>query len=231
MAPKKKEKHGNHHCRHSHKRRRKQPRGAIAAAAAQERKLARAPHSFVFARPGCGSMVKALSVDFRRVFEPFTASQLRATRRNVLKDFITIAGPLHVSHILYFTHPRLEKLAAKRTRHAANLERRKKSKMITYEGDDEQNDKQDQALGGGVYLHVIRTPNGPSLTFRVMDYCLTKDVFNLVRKVFDVRQYSSPPLLAMTGFGSSECGPPPPHLRLLVDMFQNMLPSLNIQKV
>ncbi len=85
-------------------------------------------------------------------------------------------------------------------------------------------------------MHLIRSPNGPSLTFRVTEYSLTKDVFTLVRKVFDTRQFSKPPLLAMTGFGSSATvggvkQPPPPHLRLMVDMFQNMLPSLNLQKV
>ena len=164
-------------------------------------------------------MVKALSLDLRRVFEPFTASQLHATRRNVLKDFIAIAGPLHVSHILYFTHPRQEKLVAKRTRYAA-----KRDKV-------EEGQTTDTPAGGGVYLHIIRAPSGPSLTFRVMEYCLIKDVFNLVRKVFDVRQFSSPPLLAMTGFRPASSEPPPPHLRLLVDMFQNMLPPLNIQKV
>ncbi|VDL98839.1 unnamed protein product [Schistocephalus solidus] len=84
-------------------------------------------------------------------------------------------------------------------------------------------------------MHLIRTPNGPSLTFRVLEYSLTKDVFSLVRRVFDARQFTTPPLLAMTGFGSTTApgakAPPPPHLRLMVDMFQNMLPPLNVQKI
>ncbi|CDS41556.1 peter pan [Echinococcus multilocularis] len=218
------------HGRHRHRK----PRSALAAAAAQERKLARAPHSFVFARPGCGSLVKTLSLDVRRVFEPFTASQLRISRRNVLKDFINIAGPLHVSHILYFTHPRSEKITAKRIRHAANLERRKRVTLKNAEDNEVETNKSGGGNGiGGVYLHLIRAPSGPSLTFRVSEYCLTRDVVTLVQKIFDVRQFSSPPLLAMTGFGSggTTSAPPPPHLRLLVDMFQNMLPSLNIQKL
>ncbi|VDK42754.1 unnamed protein product [Taenia asiatica] len=221
------------HRRHGHHRRR-QSRSAVAAATAQERKLARAPHSFVFARPGCGSFVKTLSLDVRRVFEPFTASQLRVNRRNVLKDFINIAGPLHVSHILYFTHPRSEKITAKRIRHAANVERRKGAMLKDADDEEEETNKLGGGNGiGGVYLHLIRAPNGPSLTFRVSEYSLTRDVTTLVRKVFDVRQFSSPPLLAMTGFGAggTASAPPPPHLRLLVDMFQNMLPSLNIQKL
>lgn len=91
-------------------------------------------------------------------------------------------------------------------------------------------------LLGGVYMHLLRSPNGPSLTFRVTEYCLAKDVFNLVHKMFDNRQFSKPPLLAMTGFSGPMSAngvkePPPPHARLVVDMFQNMLPSLNVQKV
>ncbi|VDM32460.1 unnamed protein product [Hydatigera taeniaeformis] len=221
------------HRRHGRHRHRKS-RSAMAAAAAQERKLARAPHSFVFARPGCGSFVKALSLDVRRVFEPFTASRLHVNRRNVLKDFINIAGPLHVSHILYFTHPRSEKVIAKRVRHAANVERRKGVALKDTEDENEDATKSDGSSGiGGVYLHLIRAPSGPSLTFRVSEYSLTRDVITLVQKVFDVRQFSSPPLLAMTGFGAggTATAPPPPHLRLVVDMFQNMLPSLNVQKL
>ncbi|VDL63865.1 unnamed protein product [Hymenolepis diminuta] len=238
------------HRRHGKKRRQRQPRSALASHAAQERKLARAPHSFVFSRPGCGRLVKSLTLDIRQVFEPFTASQLRVSRRNVIKDFIAVAGPLHVSHILYFTHPKLEKLAAKRRRYAHNLEARKKqnseagesatmkkAEEETESDNEEKSQNEDNQTrdntghGGGVYMHLIRTPSGPSLTFRVSDYCLTRDIFTLVRKVFDVRQYSTPPLLAMAGFGAGNNQPPPSHLRLLVDMFQNMLPSLNIQKL
>ncbi|VDO05683.1 unnamed protein product [Rodentolepis nana] len=237
--------------RHGKKRRHRQPKSTLASHAAQERKLARAPHSFVFSRPGCGRLVKSLTLDIRQVFEPFTASQLRVSKRNVMKDFLTIAGPLHVSHILYFTHPKPEKLAAKRRRYLRNLEERKKQKLGADgsdrnegkeekdnedSGEEESQDEDGQTensgrQGGGVYMHLIRTPSGPSITFRVSEYSLTRDIFTLVRKVFDIRQYSTPPLLAMTGFGAGPGQIPPPHLRLLVDMFQNMLPSLNIQKL
>ncbi|TPP64667.1 Peter pan, partial [Fasciola gigantica] len=92
---------------------------------------------------------------------------------------------------------------------------------------------------GGVFLHLVRVPHGPSLTFSVCEYSLKRDVTTLVRRVFDSNQFRTPPLLAMTGFGSlcpdapgpKQPQPPPPHLRLLVDMFQNMLPPLNVQKL
>lgn len=82
---------------------------------------------------------------------------------------------------------------------------------------------------------MIRVPHGPSLTFRVAEYSLKRDIQTLVRRVFDSRQYSSPPLLVMTGFGmggtSANTSAPLPHLRLVVDMFQNLLPPLNVPKV
>ena len=47
--------------------------------------------------------LKDLVNDFRKVMEPFTARDLKVTRKNNLKDFISIAGPLHVSHLLMFS--------------------------------------------------------------------------------------------------------------------------------
>ena len=47
--------------------------------------------------------VKHLILDVRKVMEPFTAASLKATKKNSLKDFVSIAGPLHVSHLLIFT--------------------------------------------------------------------------------------------------------------------------------
>nr|AAW24899.1 SJCHGC02371 protein [Schistosoma japonicum] len=80
---------------------------------------------------------------------------------------------------------------------------------------------------------MIRVPHGPSLTFRVVEYSLKRDIQTLIRRVFDSRQYSSPPLLVMTGFGmgGGNTSAPLPHLRLVVDMFQNLLPPLNVPKL
>lgn len=85
----------------------------------EQRAFAKESHSFVFARPGVGHLVKRLSLDLRSIFEPYTASRLVMNRRNVLKDFITIAGPLHVTHMLYLTHPHSERREEKRARQLA----------------------------------------------------------------------------------------------------------------
>ena len=47
--------------------------------------------------------IKRLILDVRKVMEPFTAKALKVTKKNSLKDFISIAGPLHVTHLLIFT--------------------------------------------------------------------------------------------------------------------------------
>jgi ribosome biogenesis protein SSF1/2 len=47
--------------------------------------------------------IKNLIQDVRKVMEPFTAKSLKVTKKNSLKDFISIAGPLHVTHLLIFT--------------------------------------------------------------------------------------------------------------------------------
>eukprot|EP01137_Pigoraptor_chileana_P028933 Opistho-2@13425 len=64
---------------------------------------AAAPKSFVMRRGLLGRSVTQLMVDTRRMMEPNTASRLRVQRRNVLKDFVSVAGPLGVSHFLIFS--------------------------------------------------------------------------------------------------------------------------------
>lgn len=69
--------------------------------------LVRAPHSFVIHRGLPGQHIVELTKDFRRVMEPFTASTLKSRRRNSIKDFVSVAGVLHVSHMSIFTRTEL----------------------------------------------------------------------------------------------------------------------------
>lgn len=62
----------------------------------------KAPHTFVFSRGKVGSNVQQLALDLRSVMEPYTASNLRVSKKNVLKDFVAVAGPLGVTHLLSF---------------------------------------------------------------------------------------------------------------------------------
>ena len=48
-------------------------------------------------------IMKDLEADLRKVMAPNTGASLRESKRNVLKDFVHIAGPLGVTHFLILT--------------------------------------------------------------------------------------------------------------------------------
>ncbi|KAI0309072.1 Brix domain-containing protein [Amylostereum chailletii] len=61
------------------------------------------PKSFVIKHGQVGSSLTQLVRDIRKVMEPNTASRLRERTRNKLKDFLTMAPALQVTHLLAFT--------------------------------------------------------------------------------------------------------------------------------
>ncbi|XP_070581945.1 suppressor of SWI4 1 homolog [Ptychodera flava] len=146
----------------------------------------RAPHSFVVHRGLVGSNIRQLVVDMRKVMEPYTASNLRVHRKNVLKDFLSVAGPLGVTHILAFTRSET-----------------------------------------GINFKVSRLPRGPTLTFRIKSYCLSKDVISsLKRHSMYAQQFENHPLLVLNNFAREGL-----HFKLMSTMFQNMFPSINVNKI
>lgn len=69
----------------------------------EEDEVSKAPHSFVVPLGKTGKCVRELVTDFRKVMEPFTASKIKPRPGNVVKDYVQIAGPLNVSHMVAFT--------------------------------------------------------------------------------------------------------------------------------
>lgn len=69
----------------------------------EEDEVSKAPHSFVVPLGKTGKCVRELVADFRRVMEPFTASRIKPRPGNVVKDYVQIAGPLNVTHMVGFT--------------------------------------------------------------------------------------------------------------------------------
>ncbi|TFY68244.1 hypothetical protein EVG20_g3637 [Dentipellis fragilis] len=61
------------------------------------------PKSFVIKHGQVGSSLTQLTRDIRKVMEPNTASRLKERARNKLKDFLTMAPALQVTHLLAFT--------------------------------------------------------------------------------------------------------------------------------
>lgn len=63
-----------------------------------------------------------LEADMRRVMQPNTAVNLKESKRNILKDFVSVAGPLGVSHFIMLTATQNSNyLRLTKVRHLANL--------------------------------------------------------------------------------------------------------------
>lgn len=50
-----------------------------------------------------GSSISQLATDVRKVMEPGTASRLKERKANKLRDYVTMCGPLGVTHLLLFS--------------------------------------------------------------------------------------------------------------------------------
>ncbi|XP_046554508.1 suppressor of SWI4 1 homolog [Haliotis rubra] len=145
-----------------------------------------APHSFVFHRGKVGVTVRMLIQNLRQVMEPYTASKLQVRKNNVLKDFVSVAGLLNISHFL---------ILSKTDKH--------------------------------IQLRIGRVPRGPTLTFQVREFCLSKDVLSAQKKPdLSGKVFNHHPLLVMNGFTGDEKS-----TQLITTMFQNLFPSINVNKV
>eukprot|EP00258_Populus_trichocarpa_P002634 XP_002302711.3 peter Pan-like protein [Populus trichocarpa] len=144
------------------------------------------PKSFVFARGKLPGSLRQLQMDLRKLMLPYTALKLKEKKRNNLKDFLNVAGPMGVSHFLIL------------------------SKTET-----------------APYLRVARTPQGPTLTFKIHEYSLAADVAqSQLRPRCPQDLFKNAPLIVLSGFGSGE-----QHLKLTTVMFQKIFPAIDINTV
>jgi len=67
-----------------------------------EKSLNNPPRSMIFRRGIVAETVRKLIKDLRHVMSPFTATKLRESNDNSLKDFLRIAAPFHVTHFMIF---------------------------------------------------------------------------------------------------------------------------------
>ncbi|XP_030532495.1 peter Pan-like protein [Rhodamnia argentea] len=144
------------------------------------------PKSFVFSRGKLPGPLRQLEMDLRKLMLPYTALKLKEKKRNNLKDFLNVAGPMGVTHFLML------------------------SKTET-----------------APYLRVARTPQGPTLTFKIKEYSLVADVAqSQLRPRSPKDLFKNPPLIVLSGFGTGE-----QHLKLTTIMFQNIFPAIDINTV
>ena len=125
-------------------------------------------------------------INFRQILEPFTATNLKVRKGNVIKDFLSVAGHLNVTHLIIFT--KTEKAG---------------------------------------YLKLARLPRGPTLTYKIVNFTLTKDVRSSLKKPLVYSGlFKASPLLVLNAFNGEEI-----KTKLMTSMWQNLFPSININKV
>lgn len=148
--------------------------------------IKRAPHSIVIFRGNVGKYIEELMRDFRRVMEPNTASNLKVSDKNSIKDFVSISGPLHVTHLVMFSRSEISP-----------------------------------------YMRLCRLPHGPTLTFKILQYSLARDIVSVQKRqhTYD-KQYLTHPLVVLNNFAGEAL-----QLQLMTSMFQNMFPSINVSTV
>ncbi|XP_030937042.1 peter Pan-like protein isoform X2 [Quercus lobata] len=144
------------------------------------------PKSFVFSRGKLPGPLRQLQMDLRKLMLPHTALNLKEKKRNNLKDFLNVAGPMGVTHFLIL------------------------SKTAT-----------------APFLRVGRTPQGPTLTFKINEYSLAVDIAqSQLRPRCPQDLFKNPPLIVLSGFGTGD-----QHLKLTTIMFQNIFPAIDINTV
>ncbi|GAV53319.1 hypothetical protein ZYGR_0AI06030 [Zygosaccharomyces rouxii] len=90
---------------------------------------------------------------------------------------------------------------------------------------------------GNVSLKVARAPHGPTVTFQLEDFSLSKDIKRFLRrpKSLNDEDTLNPPLLVLNGFNSLKNKQETPNEeanveKVIVSLFQNAFPPLNPSK-
>lgn len=148
--------------------------------------LVQAPHSFIIHRGLSCPYIQDLTLDFRRLMEPFTASNLKEKKANRIKDFVSLSGVFSVSHMGIFN---------------------KRATQLSFK--------------------IIRMPRGPTLTFKVHEFTLARDVLTVHKKQYvNEEMFQHSPLVILNNFtGEGK------HIKLMANSFQNMFPSINVAEV
>jgi ribosome biogenesis protein SSF1/2 len=78
-------------------------------------------------------------------------------------------------------------------------------------------------------LRIAKTPQGPTLTFRVHRFSLAKHVQRLQKRPINTNSLvSNPPIVVTNNFGDVSA---PPQVKLMRITFQNMYPAINVASV
>jgi ribosome biogenesis protein SSF1/2 len=78
-------------------------------------------------------------------------------------------------------------------------------------------------------LRLARVPEGPTMTFRVTQFSLSKHVKAIQKRPYTSQgAFQQPPIVVTNNFGDATA---PPHVKLMRITFQNMFPAINVATV
>jgi len=78
-------------------------------------------------------------------------------------------------------------------------------------------------------MRIAKTPVGPTMTFRVHRFSLSKHIQKLQRRPVNTKSLlGSPPIVVTNNFGDQTA---PPQIKLMRITFQNMFPAINVANV
>ncbi|KAK1129301.1 hypothetical protein K0M31_020427 [Melipona bicolor] len=79
----------------------------------------------------------------------------------------------------------------------------------------------------GMYFKLCRLPRGPTLTFKIHSFSLSRDVISLLKKQMVYEElFKNSPLVILNNFSGEGM-----QLKLIASMFQNMFPTINLTSV
>jgi len=77
------------------------------------------------------------------------------------------------------------------------------------------------------YMKICRLPRGPTLTFRVNEYSLMRDVTAILKRPKTIgEQFKHPPLVVLNNFDNESR-----EMKLMTTVFQNMFPAIKVHKI
>ena len=179
------------------------------------------PKSFVLQHGGDEheAELSVLIADMRLLMSPYTALSLKESKGAKIRDYIDSAQHLGVTHLLAFS------LNAG------------KAKKADKKADGESSEKQEklQLTSGKLNLKIARLPTGPTLTFKVRQFSLGKQVRSLLRRPPDVTPggglFSHPPVVVTNNFGAAQDASTDPQTKLMRITFQNMFPAVDVGQI
>jgi len=142
--------------------------------------------------------------------EPNTASHLRERKSNKFKDFLAMAGPLSVTHIIVFSQSEMST--------AKQLE----------------NQPGETEMISNLNLKIYKVPRGPTLTFKILRYSLMIDILNSDKHPRSPgAEFKTEPLLIMNNFNpdANATTEDVNRLNLLTTTFRNLFPQIKVHEI